>query len=48
MTGLAIPVYATPMLAMTQLGMMFRRANCGGCSVCAVDFGGRIDFGLLG
>ncbi|MFM7037139.1 MAG: permease [Planctomycetaceae bacterium] len=48
MTGLAIPVYATPMLAMTQLGMMFQHANSVGAAFVLLILGAGMNFGLLG
>jgi hypothetical protein len=48
MTGLAIPVYATPMLAMTQLGMMFQHANSVGAAFVLLILGAGMNLGLLG
>lgn len=39
MTGMAIPVYATPMLAMSQLGMMFQHANSIGAAFVLLVLG---------
>ena len=48
MTGLAIPVYATPMLAMTQLGMMFQHANSIGAAFVLLILGAGMNLGVLG
>ncbi|MFM7058332.1 MAG: permease [Planctomycetota bacterium] len=48
MTGLAIPVYATPMLAMTQLGMMFQHANSVGAAFVLLILGAGVNPGLIG
>ncbi|MCR9212040.1 MAG: permease, partial [bacterium] len=39
MLGVAIPVYATPMLAMSQLGMMFQHANSPGAAFTLLILG---------
>jgi uncharacterized protein len=39
MTVVAIPVYATPMLAMSQLGMMFQHANSPGAAFALLIMG---------
>ncbi|KLU06691.1 transport facilitation [Rhodopirellula islandica] len=39
MMGVAIPVYATPMLAMSQLGMMFQHANSPGAAFTLLILG---------
>lgn len=39
MTSVAIPVYATPMLAMSQLGMMFQHANSPGAAFALLILG---------
>ncbi|MEY3459414.1 MAG: hypothetical protein RL215_2571 [Planctomycetota bacterium] len=48
MTGLAIPVYATPMLAMTQLGMMFQHANSIGAAFVLLILGAGMNLGVMG
>ncbi|MEY3173059.1 MAG: hypothetical protein RLZZ436_972 [Planctomycetota bacterium] len=48
MTVLAIPVYATPMLAMTQLGMMFQHANSPGAAFVLLILGAGVNLGLIG
>lgn len=47
MTGVAIPVYATPMLAMSQLGMMFQHANSPGAAFVLLALGAGMNLGLL-
>ena len=47
MTALAIPVYATPMLAMTQLGMMFSHANSPGAALALLMLGTGINLGTM-
>lgn len=39
MTGVAVPAYATPMLAMSQLGMMFQHANSPGAAFTLLVLG---------
>lgn len=39
MTAVAVPVYATPMLAMSQLGMMFQHANSPGAAFALLILG---------
>lgn len=39
MTAVAVPVYATPMLAMSQLGMMFQHANAPGAAFALLILG---------
>ena len=39
MTAIAFPVYATPMLAMSQLGMMFQHANSPGAAFALLILG---------
>ncbi|QDV44481.1 putative permease [Stieleria neptunia] len=39
MLGVAVPVYATPMLAMSQLGMMFQHANSPGAAFTLLILG---------
>jgi len=47
MTAVAIPVYATPMLAMSQLGMMFQHANSPGAAFVLLALGAGMNMGLL-
>lgn len=47
MTGLSIPVYATPMLAMSQLGMMFQHANSIGAAFVLLILGAGMNIGNL-
>lgn len=47
MTGLSIPVYATPMLAMAQLGMMFQHANSIGAAFVLLILGAGMNIGNL-
>ncbi|WP_240928186.1 permease [Thalassoroseus pseudoceratinae] len=47
MTGVAIPVYATPMLAMSQLGMMFQHGNSVGAAFVLLALGTGLNLGLL-
>ncbi len=46
MAVLAIPVYATPMLAMSQLGMMFQHANSVGAAFVLLILGAGMNMGL--
>ncbi len=46
MTLIAIPVYATPMLAMSQLGMMFQHANSIGAAFVLLILGAGMNMGL--
>ncbi|OYP38816.1 permease [Rhodopirellula sp. MGV] len=39
MTGVAVPAYATPMLAMSQLGMMFQHGNSPGAAFALLILG---------
>ncbi len=48
MAGLAIPVYATPMLAMSQLGSMFQHANSVGAAFVLLILGAGINLGVIG
>ncbi|MFK7821832.1 MAG: permease, partial [Planctomycetaceae bacterium] len=48
MLGLAVPVYATPMLAMAQMGMMFQHANSIGAAFILLTLGAGMNLGLLG
>jgi len=47
MTLLAIPVYATPMLAMGQLGMMFVHSNSPGSALALLLLGTGLNFATL-
>ncbi|MCA9074725.1 MAG: permease [Planctomycetaceae bacterium] len=47
MMGVAIPVYATPMLAMSQLGMMFQHANSPGAAFVLLALGAGMNLGLV-
>lgn len=47
MTAVAVPVYATPMQAMSQLGMMFQHANSPGAALVLLVLGAGMNIGLL-
>ncbi|QDT56582.1 putative permease [Caulifigura coniformis] len=47
MTGIAIPAYATPMMAMGQLGSMFQHGNSVGAAFILLVFGAGMNLGLL-
>lgn len=47
MLFVAIPVYATPMLAMSQMGMMFQHANSPGASFTLLILGAGMNFATL-
>lgn len=47
MTAVAIPVYATPMLAMSQLGMMFAHGNSPGAALCLLLLGTGVNIATL-
>jgi uncharacterized membrane protein YraQ (UPF0718 family) len=47
MTMLAIPVYATPMTAMSQLGMMFVHSNSPGAALALLLLGTGLNLGTL-
>lgn len=47
MSALAVPVYATPMLAMSQLGMMFQHANSIGAAFVLLALGAGMNLGLV-
>ncbi len=47
MTGVSVPVYATPMLAMSQLGMMFQHGNSVGAAFVLLALGTGLNLGLL-
>ena len=46
MSAVAVPVYATPMLAMSQLGMMFQHANSPGAAFVLLALGAGMNLGL--
>ena len=47
MTGVALPAYATPMVAMSQLGSMFQHGNSVGAAFILLCFGAGMNLGLL-
>ena len=47
MTGVALPAYATPMVAMGQLGSMFQHGNSVGAAFILLCFGAGMNVGLL-
>ena len=47
MTAVAIPVYATPMMAMAQIGSMFQHGNSIGAAFILLVFGAGMNLGLL-
>lgn len=47
MAALGIPVYATPMLAMSQMGMMFQHANSIGAAFVLLVLGAGMNMGLI-
>lgn len=47
MTGVALPAYATPMVAMGQLGSMFQHGNSVGAAFILLCFGAGMNLGLL-
>lgn len=47
MTSIAIPAYATPMMAMGQLGSMFQHGNSIGAAFILLAFGAGMNLGLL-
>ncbi|QDT35387.1 permease [Thalassoglobus polymorphus] len=47
MTAVAVPVYATPLLAMSQLGMMFQHANSPGAAFVLLVLGAGMNLGLV-
>jgi len=47
MTGVAVPAYATPMLAMSQLGMMFQHGNSVGAAFALLILGAGLNFGII-
>ncbi|MDB4759877.1 permease [bacterium] len=48
MVFVSVPVYATPMLAMSQLGMMFQHANSPGAAFILLVLGAGINLGTIG
>ncbi|MEP3477803.1 MAG: permease [Fuerstiella sp.] len=47
MAALGVPVYATPMLAMSQMGMMFQHANSIGAAFVLLALGAGMNVGLI-
>jgi uncharacterized membrane protein YraQ (UPF0718 family) len=47
MTAVAVPAYATPMTAMSQLGSMFQHGNSIGAAFILLTFGAGMNLGLL-
>lgn len=47
MAALGVPVYATPMLAMSQMGMMFQHANSIGAAFVLLALGAGMNMGLV-
>ena len=47
MALVAVPAYATPMLAMSQLGMMFQHANSPGAAFILLVIGAGMNFGTI-
>lgn len=47
MTGVAIPAYAAPMVAMSQLGSMFQHANSVGAAFVLLTLGAGINLGFI-
>jgi uncharacterized membrane protein YraQ (UPF0718 family) len=47
MAAVAIPAYATPMVAMSQLGSMFQHANSVGAAFVLLTLGAGINLGLI-
>ena len=48
MLCVSVPVYATPMLAMSQLGMMFQHANSPGAAFILLVLGAGMNLGTIG
>ncbi len=48
MLFVSVPVYATPMLAMSQLGMMFQHANSPGAAFILLVLGAGMNLGTIG
>jgi uncharacterized protein len=47
MVGVAIPAYATPLVAMSQLGSMFQHANSVGAAFVLLTLGAGVNLGLI-
>lgn len=47
MTFVAVPAYATPMLAMSQLGSMFQHGNSVGAAFALLILGAGLNFGII-
>ncbi len=47
MAGVAIPAYATPLVAMSQLGSMFQHANSVGAAFVLLTLGAGVNLGLI-
>ena len=47
MTAVAIPAYATPLVAMSQLGSMFQHANSVGAAFVLLTLGAGINLGII-
>lgn len=47
MTGVAVPAYATPMLAMSQLGVMFQHGNSVGAAFALLILGAGMNLGII-
>ncbi|MCC9602348.1 permease [Stieleria sp. JC731] len=47
MTAVSIPIYATPMLAMSQLGMMFQHGNSPGAAFALMILGTGVNFATI-
>lgn len=47
MLGVSLPAYATPMLAMSQLGMMFQHGNSVGAAFVLLVLGTGVNLGLI-
>ncbi len=48
MTLVSVPIYATPMLTMSQLGMMFQHANSPGAAFVLLVLGTGLNLGTMG
>ena len=48
MAAVAVPAYATPMMIMSQLGMMFQHANSPGAAFVLLVLGAGMNFGTIG
>jgi uncharacterized protein len=48
MTAVAIPAYATPLVAMSQLGSMFQHANSVGAAFVLLTLGAGVNLGIIG